>query len=184
MTVTEQYNREAKRVKRYINSLIKEGYTVELDAPPTVKKATVKKLENIKQLTAKEIRKQAYLEHDGKRYTPNEVRKFRRAYEKDDTRFRVDVVESSFNSMMSNFNQRCQSIIYNWVDRTIAQIGREPFWMGVEKGMADGLIMTYEIAYNDDKMTEWILSFSAYFDLGTTENELIEEIVEESFYYD
>ena len=73
-----------------------------------------------------------------------------------DTSFFSRVVISHYREHLAHFNEMCREILTDWLDRMIAQNGELATAIMLEDGAKAGYIVTYKIAYERDKILDYI----------------------------
>jgi hypothetical protein len=73
-----------------------------------------------------------------------------------DTSFFTRVVISNYREYLTHFNEMCREILTDWLDRQIAQNGELAVAVMLEDGAKAGYLVTYKIAYDRDKILDYI----------------------------
>lgn len=73
-----------------------------------------------------------------------------------DTSFFARVVISNYREYLTHFNEMFREILTDWLDRQIAQNGELAVAVMLEDGAKAGHLVTYKIAYEKDKILDYI----------------------------
>lgn len=73
-----------------------------------------------------------------------------------DTSFFARVVISNYREYLTHFNEMCREILTDWLDSQIAQNGELAVAIMLEDGAKAGYLVTYKIAYERDKILDYI----------------------------
>lgn len=73
-----------------------------------------------------------------------------------DTSFFARVVISNYREYLTHFNEMCREILTDWLDSQIAQNGELAVAVMLEDGAKSGYLVTYKIAYEMDKILDYI----------------------------
>lgn len=208
-TPTEkEYERIRKNLLRQKKKLEKEGFTFEKEPiPPKPKKITAASVRKIK--AAKErLTEKATIKYNGERLTARQYRNVKRwesAKKGAETRKRrrdqrrpskqppkdtfADVVINNYLADLEKWMRankekvrKNAGRVYEWIQNLLDNNNKDSVSRMIEKGAQDGLILTFDVLYNDDYtdmyMTEMIRFFPGM--TGEERDQMREDIAEES----
>lgn len=165
-----QYTKQRNRVTSYISKLRKKGLEVDLYFPTELelRKSGVKGSElgaltrKLKQLTAKvlkqiatPIRQQTQEPTNTPGFVPPENIS-------EDVTFFDTVVITGFKSHVRQFNEHASNLLLSWLDRILATNYAHDVATMLNDGAEAGLIVTYQIVYSQDKLTQYMSEMLDY----------------------
>ena len=158
---TSAYTRERNRVMNYIRKLKKSGLSVTLTFPTElqIRKQGVKGKELtslvriLKTITPEYLKSIANLPNDISTNEPDF-----------NTPVNINTEETYFDRTtiaqyrvhVRQFNERCSELLLSWLDRIISSNGVHDTAIMLNKGAEAGYIVTYQIAYDRDKLMGYI----------------------------
>lgn len=80
----------------------------------------------------------------------------------EDTSFFDAVVISGFKSHVRQFNERASNLLLGWLDRILATNDAHDVATMLNDGAEAGLIVTYQIVYSQDKLTQYMSEMLNY----------------------
>lgn len=87
---------------------------------------------------------------------------------------------SNYRSFVRGFNEGAQARLFTWLDTLIAKRGKQAVAEMLEAGAAAGVLVNYQIAYDEKLLTAYINKMLDYLpDIGEIEKEDILESIEE-----
>ena len=211
-TLTQkEYERLRKNLLRQKKGLEKEGFTFEKEPiPPKPKKITAASVRKIK--AAKEsLAEKATIKYNGERLTARQYRNVKRwesAKKSAETRTRrreqkkppkqpqqppkdtfADVVINNYLADLEKWKRankekvrKNAGRVYEWVQSLLDNNDKDAVARMIEQGAQDGLILTFDVLYNDDYtdmyMTEMIRFFPGM--TGEERDQMREDMAEES----
>lgn len=91
---------------------------------------------------------------------------------------------SNYRSFVRGFNEGAQAHLFTWLDTLIAKRGKQAVAEMLEAGAAEGVLVNYQIAYDEKLLTAYINKMLDYLpDIGEIEKEDILESIEEGVVY-
>lgn len=164
---TTQYAKQRKRITNYISKLKRKGLSVSLYFPTELqlRKQGVKG----KELTAltrvlKTITPE-YLKSIAKEpeYIPTNEPDFlpETNINTDDTFFDQTTI-AQYKEHVRGFNEVCSNLLLGWLDRIISSNGVHDTAIMLNQGAEAGYIVTYQIAYDRDKLMGYISAMMNY----------------------
>lgn len=184
--IEQEYNKQLKRVKSFIRRAEKKGFVFSENVVPSrpkrITQASVRKLEKLTPnklyQKAKYVSEATYGEViSGKKglQLVKQQQKERNiqvepptqestntegftppTYVSYDTSFFARVVISNYREYLTHFNEMCREILTDWLDRQIAQNGELAVAVMLEDGAKAGYLVTYKIAYERDKILDYV----------------------------
>lgn len=164
-----QYTKQRNRIRNYIRKLRKTGLDVNVYFPtelelrksgvkgPELSKLTIE----LKKITPKELKNMAtYVIPEQE---PTNTSGFVPPYNKsEDETFFDNVVISGFKAHVRQFNERASNLLLSWLDRILATNDAHDVATMLNDGAENGLIITYQIVYSQDKLTQYMSSMLDY----------------------
>ena len=80
----------------------------------------------------------------------------------EDTSFFDAVVISGFKSHVRQFNEHASNLLLSWLDRILATNDAHDVATMLNEGAEAGLIVTYQIVYSQDKLTQYMSEMLNY----------------------
>ena len=164
-----QYTKQRNRITSYIRKLRKTGLVVNAYYPTELelRKSGVKGSElsaltrELKKITKKELINMAtsvITEQE-----PTNTHGFVPPYNKsEDETFFDNVVISGFKAHVRQFNERASNLLLSWLDRILATNDAHDAATMLNDGAENGLIITYQIVYSQDKLTQYMSAMLDY----------------------
>ena len=168
--IKTQYTRQRNRVTAYIRKLRKKGLEVDFYFPTELelRKSGVKGSElgaltrKLKQLTAKKL-KQIAMPITRPAQEPTNTPGFNPPENiSDDASFFDNVVISGFKAHVKQFNERASNLLLSWLDRILASNDSHDVATMLNDGAEAGLIVTYQIVYSQDRLTQYMSEMLNY----------------------
>lgn len=91
-----------------------------------------------------------------------------------------EIVISNYKAHISQFNERAYTLLNSWLDRIISSVGEEQAAIMLNDGAENGEIVTYQIVYSSDRLTEYMANMLEYLPEAGT---LFKEQMVEAFEY-
>lgn len=199
-----EYAKQVKRIKQAIRRAEKRGYMFDENIiPKTPKRITQKAIQALKEITPNQLYKKAeYVDiTTGEIISGVEGRKLERqkATEKaKETRQRKqkkhqtlytpdfetyypgfsDMVISNYKAHIRQFNDLAYEKLSTWLDSLISKFGVDDVAEMLQVGAENGNIVTYQIVYSQDKLTQYI---SEMLDYLPEVGEIMKEDIVEAF---
>lgn len=163
------YKKEMQRLQRAIRREYKKtGIELDKDLIPEMpKRVTQKQLQKIKSIKPKDLRKETkFVDYEsGKPLTYEEALEKIKINQRVDTPNKIFFIKNTisgyFNSI-EKWNNTFQSIMHNWIDKLIQQHGEEEVAIMLWTGISEGLIVTKEIVYEEDKRQAYMSDMMSY----------------------
>lgn len=169
-TKKTQYTRQRERIMRYKRTLRKKGLEVDIYFPTELelRKSGVKGSE----LTA--------LTRELKQYTPKVLKQLSTPIPQptqeptntpgfippenisEDASFFDKVVISGFKQHVRQFNERASNLLLSWLDKILATNDEHDVAIMLNDGAEAGVIVTYQIVYSQDKLTQYMSEMLDY----------------------
>ena len=206
----KEYERLRKNLLRQKKKLEKEGFTFEKEPiPPKPKKITAASVRKIK--AAKEnLSEKATIKYNGERLTARQYRNVKRwesAKKGAETRKRrrdqhkgpkkpIEPIDTFADVVINNYLadlekwmrankekvRKNAGRVYDWIQSLLDSNDKDAVARMIEQGAQDGLILTFDVLYNDDYtdmyMTEMIRFFPGM--TGEERDQMREDMAEES----
>lgn len=199
MSYKSEYNKQRKRILSFLERNERKGFYFDYVLPNTPKRITQGSVNRLKKMTSKELWKKAsYVTNQGEKLSVEEgkalIKKSKREHEdylksletprlynvNKNQEFYSDIIISGFRSHIAQFNERAHEILSNWLNRLLATNDKEDVAKMLDDGAEAGNILTYQIVYSTDKLTEYIGNMMEYLpEAGTMYKEGIMEALEE-----
>lgn len=165
-----QYTRHRNRVTAYIRKLRKIGLVVDIYFPTEheLRKSGVKGSElskltmELKKLKPKELKSMATPVTIDKRYPYNTPGFEPPEKVSEDPTFFDAVVISGFRNHVRQFNERASNLLLSWLDKILASNDVHDVATMLNDGAEAGLIVTYQIVYSQDKLTQYMSEMLNY----------------------
>lgn len=217
--VEQEYNKELKRINRFIKRAEKRGYLFFVNAvpkkPKRITKASVNRLKKIKpdvlykksvyggEATSGEIvrgeigrhaerslsSKKAHQTIKYKAGIPTQESTNTEGFEvpeniSNDTSFFDKVTITNYRGMIRPVNQYAHDLLTAWLDNIIAKHGEHKTAVMLNKGAENGVLLSYKVLYDKDKLHQYIAEMLNYLPEVTTEfkAEIMDALEEEEGY--
>lgn len=165
-----QYTKHRNRITSYIRRLRKTGLVVDVYIPTEreLRKSGVKGSElakltrELKKITKKELKNMATsvaIPEQEPTNTPGFIPPYNKS---EDKTFFDNVVISGFKSHVRQFNERASNLLLSWLDRILATNDAHDVATMLNDGAEAGLIVTYQIVYSQDKLTQYMSEMLNY----------------------
>ena len=165
-----QYTRQRNRIMSYIRTLRKKGLEVDVYFPTELelRKSGVKGSEltaltrELKQYTSK-VLKQISTPIPQPTQEPTNTPGFIPPENiSEDGSFFDKVVISGFKQHVRQFNERASNLLLSWLDRILATNDEHDVATMLNDGAEAGVIVTYQIVYSQDKLTQYMSEMLDY----------------------
>lgn len=181
--VEQEYNKQLKRVKSFIRRAEKKGFVFSENVIPSrpkrITQASVRKLEKLTPnklyQKAKYVSEATYGEVISGKKGLQIVKQQRKiqvepptqestntegftppTYVSYDTSFFARVVISNYRVNLLRFNEMCRDLLTDWLDAQIEKNGELAVAIMLEDGAKAGYLVNYKIAYEADKIFEYM----------------------------
>lgn len=164
---TTQYTKQRKRITNYISKLKRKGLDVSLYFPTEVqlRKQGVKGKDLIALTKILKTITPDYLKSIAKEpeYIPTNEPDFlpETNINTDDTFFDQTTI-AQYKEHVRGFNEVCSNLLLGWLNRIITSNGVHDTAIMLNKGAEAGYIVTYQIAYDRDKLMGYISAMMNY----------------------
>lgn len=165
-----QYTRQRNRITSYMRKLRKSGLVVDIYFPTEreLRKSGVKGSEltkltlELKKIKSKELRSLAKPVSVTKQEPTNTPGFEPPENISEDATFFDAVVISGFRSHVRQFNERASNLLLSWLDKILSTNDAHAVATMLNDGAESGLILTYQIVYSQDKLTQYISEMLNY----------------------
>ena len=165
-----QYTRQRNRVTSYIRKLRKTGLVVDIYFPTEreLRKSGVKGSEltkltlELKKIKPKELMGLAKPVSITKQEPTNTPGFEPPENISEDATFFDAVVISGFRSHVRQFNERASNLLLSWLDKILSTNDAHDVATMLNDGAEAGLIVTYQIVYSQDKLTQYMSEMLNY----------------------
>lgn len=183
-----KYSKERSRILRYLNKLKKQGRKIDLYFPTElelrkqgVKGTELSKLtKELKSITPKKLK-----ELSNEILEPTQEPTNTPGFEppeniSEDASFFDAVVITGFQSHVRQFNERASNLLLSWLDRIIVSNGEHDTAVMLNDGAEEGVILTYQVVYSQDKLTQYMAEMLDYLpEAGTLFKEELMDAMEQ-----
>lgn len=165
-----QYTRQRNRVTRYIRNLRKKGLVVDFYFPTELelRKSGVKGSElskltrSLKQYTPKVLKQLSTPISQPSQEPTNTPGFIPPENISEDESFFDKVVISGFKQHVRQFNEYASNLLLSWLDRILVTNDAHDVATMLNDGAESGLIVTYQIVYSQDKLTQYMSEMLDY----------------------
>jgi hypothetical protein len=169
-TKKTQYTRQRDRIMRYNRTLRKKGLEVGIYFPTELelRKSGVKGSElsaltkELKQYTSKVLQQLATPIAQPEQEPTNTPGFIPPENISEDESFFDKVVISGFKQHVRQFNERASNLLLSWLDRILATNDAHDVATMLNDGAEAGLIVSYQIVYSQDKLTQYMSEMLNY----------------------
>lgn len=154
----QEYSNEIKRLNRAQHNLEKQGYIFnESTAPKLPKRVTRKALTEIKNIKPKDLKKKSVAKADT---STGEITKDTRL----DNEYPLfsDMVIFNFLFEISHYPAVAEPMLRKWINELIRQYGKDDVAEMLEEGRANGIWISYQVAYDTQLLLSMISSMMEY----------------------
>lgn len=164
---TTQYTKQRKRITNYISKLKRKGLDVSLYFPTELqlRKQGVKGKELTALTRVLKTITPDYLKSIAKKpeyITSNEPDFLPETNINADDTFYDQTTIVQYKEHVRGFNEVCSNLLLGWLDRIITSNGVHDTAIMLNKGAEAGYIVTYQIAYDRDKLMGYISAMMNY----------------------
>lgn len=183
-----RYSKERSRILRYLSKLKKQDRITDLYIPTELelRKQGVKGTElskltrKLKSITAEELRNISYEILEPTQESTNTPGFEPPENISEDASFFDNVVITGFQSHVRQFNERASNLLLTWLDRIIASNGKHDTAVMLNDGAEAGVILTYQVVYSQDKLTQYMAEMLDYLpEAGTLFKEELMDAMEQ-----
>ncbi len=96
------------------------------------------------------------VEPEQETYRPQEPTRPHPPEVNESTSFYTDTILRMYRQELKNFPNKAEPYITAWLDSLIAKYGRDDVAQMIQEGSASGVILTWEIAYNNSKLRNYV----------------------------
>lgn len=161
------YTKERNRIMSTIRRMKRQGFTSSLYIPTEKElrsqgikgKELTKLTRELKQYTSKYVK--SYIEAESK-INEQETRFIPPENISEDATFFDAVVISGFKAHVRQFNERASNLLLGWMDRILQTNDAHDVATMLQNGAEAGLIVTYQIVYSQDKLTQYMSEMLDY----------------------
>lgn len=169
-TKKTQYTRQRERIMRYKRTLRKKGLEVDIYFPTELelRKSGVKGSElttltrELKLYTSKVLKQIATPIPQPTQVSTNTPGFIPPENISEDQSFFDKVVISGFKQHVRQFNERASNLLLSWLDRILATNDEHDVATMLNDGAEAGVIVTYQIVYSQDKLTQYMSEMLDY----------------------
>lgn len=165
-----QYTKQRNRVTSYIRNLRKKGLEVDFYFPTELELrksgingselgALTRKLKQYTPKVLKQIAKPIQQPTQEPTNTPGFVPPENIS---EDETFFDNVVISGFKAHVRQFNEYASNLLLSWLDKILATNDAHDVATMLNDGAEEGLIVTYQIVYSQDKLTQYMSEMLNY----------------------
>lgn len=183
-----RYSKERSRILRYLSKLKKQDRITDLYIPTELelRKQGVKGTElykltrKLKSITSEELRNISYEILEPTQESTNTPGFEPPENISEDASFFDNVVITGFQSHVRQFNERASNLLLTWLDRIIASNGKHDTAVMLNDGAEAGVILTYQVVYSQDKLTQYMAEMLDYLpEAGTLFKEELMDAMEQ-----
>ena len=74
----------------------------------------------------------------------------------EDSSFFTDAIINMYLTTISHYPNNAEPILKNWLNQMISKYGRDDVAMMLQDGASAGVVLTWEIAYNNERLQAYI----------------------------
>lgn len=202
------YAKQVSRLKLFIRRAEKRGFQFEIDIiPKKPKKITTKSIERLKKITPKQLYKKSVYAGEAtageivsgvagrkaeQKLASQRAAETRRLKKEtthpdkiqEDTSFFDMAVIGEFKRSLAHYPKKAYPILTSWIDSLISEIGQHLVALMLEEGMSKGLVITYEIAYDDNKLQDFMSDMENYLSASDETRKDLADAMDESESYE
>lgn len=96
------------------------------------------------------------VEQKRKQYTPPKEEQLRQERINTDSSFYSDAIIANYRNQLRQYPAMAEPMLTNWLDYMIDEHGKDDVAKMLEDGAKNGVVLTFEIAYSEDKLVGYI----------------------------
>lgn len=203
MSLKKEYMKQRKRIQSYLSRYRKLGLEFDNILPKIPKKITEGSIRRLQKITPQKIQEKAIfidtetgevIEGKGAKKYAKEFNKQHQEYYPSETdivlnNFADNVSHfepmsmysiSNFKTMVARFPNSAEPIITPWINNLISEYGADNVAQMLQDAMADGLMLTFEIAYDNSLLQNYMADLVDYLpEVGNfTKDEILDKMSE------
>ena len=203
MSLKKEYMKQRKRIQSYLSRYKKLGLEFDNVLPKIPKKITEGSIRRLQKITPQKIQEKAIfidtetgevIEGKGAKKYAKEFNAQHQEYYPSETdivlnNFADNVSHfepmsmhsiSNFKSMVARFPNSAEPIITPWINNLISEYGADNVAQMLQDAMADGLMLTFEIAYDNSLLQNYMADLVDYLpEVGNfTKDEILDKMSE------
>lgn len=203
MSLKKEYMKQRKRIQSYLSRYRKIGLEFDNVLPKIPKKITEGSIRRLQKITPQKIQEKAIfidtetgevIEVKGAKKYAKEFNTQHQEYYPSETdivlnNFASNVSHfepmsmysiSNFKSMVARFPNSAEPIITPWINNLISEYGADNVAQMLQDAMADGLMLTFEIAYDNSLLQNYMADLVDYLpEVGNfTKDEILDKMSE------
>ena len=205
MSLKKEYMKQRKRIQSYLSRYKKLGLEFDNILPKIPKKITEGSIRRLQKITPQKIQEKArfidtetgeVIEGKGAKKYAKEFNKQHQDYYPNETdivlnNFADNVSHfepmsmysiSNFKTMVARFPNSAEPIITPWINNLISEYGADNVAQMLQDAMADGLMLTFEIAYDNSLLQNYMADLVDYLpEVGNFTKDKILDKMSETF---
>ena len=175
----QEYNKQRRRIKKYIQEKELIGYYIPDDILPKIpKKVTKNSIARLKKITSDVILRKstaydpltgeeisAWKRRNIDRKIRTEATKKNKSVKKDEAIAPLDwsgYILQNYIALISNHTKILAPLIIPWINGMIATYGKDRTAKMIAKGYENGQVIDYELAYSEQKIMQHIADMQTY----------------------
>lgn len=203
MSLKKEYMKQRKRIQSYLSRYKKLGLEFDNVLPKIPKKITEGSIRRLQKITPQKIQEKAiFVDKDTgeviegkiakkyakefntqhKEYYPTETDIVLNNFASNVSHFEPMSMYSisNFKSMVARFPNSAEPIITPWINNLISEYGADNVAQMLQDAMADGLMLTFEIAYDNSLLQNYMADLVDYLpEVGNfTKDEILDKMSE------
>lgn len=203
MSLKKEYMKQRKRIQSYLSRYRKLGLEFDNILPKIPKKITEGSIRRLQKITPQKIQEKAIfidtetgevIEGKGAKKYAKEFNTQHQEYYPSETdivlnNFADNVSHfepmsmysiSNFKTMVARFPNSAEPIITPWINNLISEYGADNVAQMLQDAMADGLMLTFEIAYDNSLLQNYMADLVDYLpEVGNfTKDEILDKMSE------
>lgn len=204
MSLKKEYMKERKRIQSYLSKQRKFGLEFSKNILPKIPKRITKgSIRRLQKITPQKIQEQAvFVDKDtGEVIKGKKAKKYAKEFNKQHQEYypnESDIVMdnfsemvsyfepmsfyaiSNFKGMVSRFPNSAEPIITPWINNLISEYGFDNVAQMLQDAMADGLMLTFQIAYDNSLLQNYMADLVDYLpEVGEfTKDEILDNLSE------
>lgn len=204
MSLKKEYMKERKRIQSYLSKQRKFGLEFSKNILPKIpKRITEGSIRRLQKITPQKIQEQAvFVDKDTGEVIEGKIaKKYAKGFNKQHQEYypsETDIVLnnfadnvshfepmsmysiSNFKTMVARFPNSAEPIITPWINNLISEYGADNVAQMLQDAMADGLMLTFEIAYDNSLLQNYMADLVDYLpEVGNfTKDEILDKMSE------
>lgn len=180
-----QYKKEQKRIKKKMKQLKDEGYSYsDYEGLQYSERPTKDDLDYLKSISNKDIEDNTYRKAEDTDMLVNKNSDKKR--QKEGSNYRdIDyhIYKTNWEIMIGRFPSMAKPYLDRVTDDLERIYGEKEVYLNIGQAMKDGYILTYDIAYNEDKLADFVRGILTYFNKLSGFDSEFEDLMEEIAYF-